>query len=46
MGVAMASAEPYVKSLCTRHITMPAPHQSILYMPEALPNAQPTVSKH
>jgi len=25
---------------------MPAPHHSIFYKPDALPDAQPTVSKH
>ena len=29
-----------------RQITMPAPHHSIFYRPDALPAAQPTVSKH
>ena len=27
-------------------ITMPAPHHSVFYRPDALPAAQPTVSKH
>jgi len=27
-------------------ITMPAPHRSVFYSPDALPAAQPTVSKH
>ena len=27
-------------------ITMPAPHDSVFYRPDALPAAQPTVSKH
>ena len=27
-------------------ITTPTPNHSILYKPDALPNAQPTVSKH
>jgi len=27
-------------------ITMPAPHQSVFYRPDALPAAQPTASKH
>jgi len=26
--------------------TMPAPHHSVFYRPDALPAAQPTVSKH
>jgi len=30
----------------SRQITTPAPHQSIFYRPDALPDAQPTVSKH
>ena len=30
----------------SRQITMPAPHHSIFYRPDALPAAQPTVSKH
>jgi len=30
----------------SRHITMPVPHHSIFYGPDALPDAQPTVSKH
>jgi len=31
---------------CSRQITRPAPHHSIFYRPDALPDAQPTVSKH
>jgi len=31
---------------CSRQITMPAPHHSVFYMPDALPAAQPTASKH
>ena len=31
---------------CSRQITMPAPHHSVFYRPDAIPNAQPTVSKH
>ena len=31
---------------CSRQITMPAPHRSIFYRPNALPAAQPTASKH
>jgi len=27
-------------------ITMPAPHHSVFYRPDALPAAQPTASKH
>jgi len=30
----------------TRQITMPAPHRSVFYRPDALPAAQTTVSKH
>jgi len=30
----------------SRHITMPAPYNSLFYKPDALPAAQPTVSKH
>jgi len=30
----------------SRQITMPAPHYSVFYRPDALPAAQPTVSKH
>ena len=30
----------------SRQITMPAPHHSVFYTPDALPAAQPTVSKH
>ena len=33
--------------VCTsRQITTPAPHHSVFYRPNALPAAQPTVSKH
>ena len=31
---------------CSRQLTMPAPHQSFVYRPDALPAAQPTASKH
>ena len=31
---------------CSRQITTPAPHHSVFYRPDALPAAQPTVSKH
>jgi len=31
---------------CSRQITIPAPHHSVFYRPDALPAAQPTVSKH
>jgi len=30
----------------SRQITMPAPHHSVFYTPDALPAAQPTASKH
>ena len=30
----------------SRQITTPAPHHSVFYTPDALPAAQPTVSKH
>ena len=30
----------------SRQITTPAPHRSLFYRPDALPAAQPTVSKH
>ena len=30
----------------SRQITMPTPHHSVFYQPDALPVAQPTVSKH
>jgi len=30
----------------SRQMTMPAPHHSVFYRPDALPAAQPTVSKH
>jgi len=47
-GVAMVSAGPYANHFAprSRQITMPAPHQSIfLHRPDALPDAQPTVSE-
>ena len=31
---------------CSRQITMPAPHHSIFYRPDARPDAQPTASEH
>ena len=31
---------------CSRQTTKPAPHHSVFYRPDALPAAQPTVSKH
>ena len=30
----------------SRQITMPVPHHSVFYRPDALPAAQPTASKH
>ena len=33
-------------SSSSRQITMPAPHHSVFYRPDALPAAQPTASKH
>ena len=30
----------------SRQITMPAPHRSVFYRPDALPVAQPAASKH
>ena len=30
----------------SRHITMPAPHRSVFYRPDALPATQPAASKH
>ena len=30
----------------SRQITMPAPHYSVFYRPDALPAAQPTATKH
>jgi len=29
-----------------REMTMPAPHHSVFYRPDALPAAKPTASKH
>ena len=31
---------------CSRQTTMPAPHHSVFFRPDALPAAQPTASKH
>ena len=31
---------------CSRQITMPAPHHSVFYRPDAFPATQPTASKH
>jgi len=45
--VAVASAGPYASlHLTPGKITMPAPHHSDFYRPDALPAAQPTASKH
>jgi len=49
--VTVASVGPYANHLHltarrTRQITTPPPHQSNFYRSDALPNAQPTVSKH
>ena len=42
----MASARPYANAHRSRQITTPAPHHLVFYRPDALPAAQPTVSKH
>ena len=48
--VAVASAEPYnhMQAICTllQKITTPAPSQSDFYGPDAIPDIQPTASKH
>jgi len=46
--MAVASAGPLCKPFapCSMQITTPAPHLSIFYRIDALPDAQPTVSKH
>jgi len=45
--MAVASAGPHASfAPYSRQITMPAPHHSIFYKPDVLPNAQPTVSRH
>ena len=31
---------------CSKQITMPGPHQSVFYRPDAIPAAQRTASKH
>ena len=38
----------HMQAICTslQKITMPAPHQSNFYGPDALPDTQPTASKH
>ena len=44
-GVTVASFGPYTNNLHhARERTMPAPHHSIFYRPDALPDAKPTVS--
>jgi len=47
MRVAVALAELYA-AVCTslQRITTPAPHHSDFYGPDALPDTQPTASKH
>jgi len=35
-----------MSALRSRQITMPVPHHSVFYRPDALPAAQPTASKH
>jgi len=49
-GDAVASAGPYANNLrsalCYRQITMLTPHHLIFYRPDALTDAQTTVSKH
>ena len=42
-GISWAICESAPRS---RQITTPAPHRSVFYRPDALPAAQPTVSKH
>ena len=42
-GISWAICKPAPRS---RQITMPAPHRSVFYRPDALPAAQPTASKH
>ena len=45
--MAVASSGPYANHLhFAPDITMLAPHRSIFYRPDALPDTQPTVSKH
>ena len=44
--VAAASAGPYASLHLAPNDTMPAPHHSVFYRPDALPAAQPTASKH
>ena len=42
-GISWATCKSAPRS---RQITMPAPHYSVLYRPDALPATQPTASKH
>ena len=42
-GISWAVCKSATRS---RQITMPAPHHSVFYRPDALPAAQPTASKH
>ena len=42
-GISWAICKP---APCSRQTTTPAPHHSAFYRPDALPAAQPTVSKH
>ena len=42
-GISWAICKSATRS---RQITMPAPHHSVFYRPDALPAAQPTASKH
>jgi len=46
--VAVASAETYasLQLVPDRQPTMPPPHRSVFYSPDALPASQPTSSKH
>jgi len=53
MGVPVASAEQdnmayanHISGHQSRQTTMPAPRHSMFYGPNALSDAQPTVSKH
>jgi len=42
-GISLATCKSTHRS---RQITMPAPHHSVFYRPDALPATQPTASKH
>ena len=42
-GVAVASVELYASYL---HFADTTPHQSVFYRPDALPDTEPTASKH